>query len=226
MTQEYQEATNEFLRVSAAAGCQPTPPRQPRRLLLSWSMSSSSTGDANPTISTEPKSRAPHGSLVRRLLGQGPRAVGPGEGIDAVRFHFLSIEAACCTRNNCSCDLATMGGGGDGDGGALGLIMGGDIGWCKYCTTLTMRHRFFGDSDGYLGCQFLFVVTALQDKGNQPTFEPVCVCVCVQRPGSDPITHGWPGWLAALKPRLTPPLRTEINDWAAVGMHIVPPRIR
>jgi hypothetical protein len=186
MTQEYQEATNEFLRVSAAAGPSARR-RQPCPLLLlfsSWPSLLSSTVSANPTLSTEPRGGALHGSLVRRLLGQGPRSVGPGEGIDAVRF-LLSIEAACWTRNRCSCDLAM--GGGDG-GGALGLIMGGDIGWCKYCTTLTMRHRFLG-APGWqqlkLGSGRLFVVMPTHSlwpmaaSKIRATLEPV---ICVQRP--------------------------------------------
>jgi hypothetical protein len=120
MTKEWQEATNEFLRVRSVHSthqyccCSQLLTRYP---------------------ATEPELGPVDGYLVRRLLGQGPRAIPLGQAINETGF-LLSIEAGSCA-GRCSYDDASPAR--DFGDGALGLA-GADIGWCKYCTTLTMRN--------------------------------------------------------------------------------------
>ena len=75
MTKEWQEATNEFLKVSFCCFL--------RRPVLPTT--------TNPTPSTEPKVGSFDWSGVRRLLGQRTRAVPLIEGIKPSRF-LLSID--------------------------------------------------------------------------------------------------------------------------------------
>lgn len=128
MTKEYQEATNEFLKVRFLNSPRTSHSRQP----------------LTSTLPTEPKLRPVDRSLVRGLLGQGPRAIPLGEGINKTRF-LLSIDATCYT-GDCSCraslEKKARGGGRPGRAGA-------DIGWCKYCTTLTMRYRFLATQSAH-----------------------------------------------------------------------------
>jgi hypothetical protein len=121
MTKEWQEATNEFLKVGILSRLLPP--------LLS--------AMANLHLPTGPKLGPLDRSLVRRLHWQGPCAVPLVQGIDYSCFHLLIDATFDAGERPCNRSLGRNFGG----GGALGLA-GADIGWCKYCTTLTMRHRF------------------------------------------------------------------------------------
>jgi hypothetical protein len=116
MTKEWQEATNEYLKVGITLEL----PSRYRRTVA----------DAAP--STAPKLGPVDGHLVRRLLGQGRRAVALGQAIKQIRFS-LSIDAGSLVICGSERDVWEM-------AGHQGFIGGRtDIGWCKYCTTLTMR---------------------------------------------------------------------------------------
>lgn len=122
MNKEWQEASNEFLKVGFRCS--------PRCALPHTSLSMA----ADPTLSTEPKVGPVDGYLVRGLLGQGPGPIPLVQGVNKIGF-LLSIDAAS-SAGDCSCNAVPERElGGDG---ALG-VTGADIG-CKYCTTLTMRH--------------------------------------------------------------------------------------
>lgn len=122
MTKEWQEATNEYLKVSSVYT-----PSYPSRSMA-----------ANQALSPEPKLGPVDRYLIRRLFGQGPCAIPLVQGVIQIGF-LLSIDASSYTADYaCRAGLER---GLRGDG-ALVLLTGGDIGWCKYCTTLTMRHCF------------------------------------------------------------------------------------
>jgi hypothetical protein len=122
MTKEWQEATNEYLRVSAVYST--------HRCYCSCSQL------LTRHATTEPEVGPVDGYLVRRLLGQGPRAIPLGQAINERGFP-LSIDAVSCAGRGL-CDGASPARDPRGVG-ASGLA-GADIGWCKYCTTLTMRN--------------------------------------------------------------------------------------
>lgn len=119
MTKEWQEASNEFLKVGVLV------------VLLAPSCRQSLT---SPLPATGPEVRPLDRYLVRRLLRPGPGPVSLLQGIIPIRFS-LSIDATSYTGDdlyNAGLKRKQRG------GGALGFT-GDDIGWCKYCTTLTMR---------------------------------------------------------------------------------------
>ena len=85
MTKEWQEATNEYLKVRRHCS---------EFYGVRWTTT-------NITLPTGPKVGPSHRSHLGRLFGQGPRAVPSGEGIKRIRF-LLSIDATSCT-GDCSC---------------------------------------------------------------------------------------------------------------------------
>lgn len=125
MTKEWQEATNEFLKVGIPA-------------LRSPLLSTAANRGSLPTgTKVGPLDRY----LVGGLLGQGPRAIPSGEEINHCCFP-LSIDATFGTENDpCGTNLEWNWGG----GGALEFL-GADIRRCacKYCTAMTMRQPFLG----------------------------------------------------------------------------------
>jgi hypothetical protein len=122
MNKEWQEASNEFLKV----GCRCSPRCSLPRPLLSMA--------ANRTLSTEPKVGPVDGYLVGGIYRQGPDPIPLVQGVNNTGF-LLSIDTTSSAGgSSCKASPAKEVGG----DGALG-VTGVDIG-CKYCTTLTMRH--------------------------------------------------------------------------------------
>jgi hypothetical protein len=89
----------------------------------SWSLLLSTTADTTP--STEPKVGPIDRYHVRRLLGQGPRAVPLVQGIKRIRF-FLSIDTTSYTRErSCTGELERDAGATEHVGVLQGLILDG-----------------------------------------------------------------------------------------------------
>lgn len=86
MNKEWQEATNEYLKVGN--GRSPTL-SYPSSLLPASSLT---IIDSNPFSSTEPKVGPVDGPHLRRLLGQGPRAVPVEQRIKWIRHFPLSLD--------------------------------------------------------------------------------------------------------------------------------------
>lgn len=134
MTKEWQEATNEYLKVRIGA-------RALARSELSQVLSLFLTR----FLPTEPKLRPPHWYLVRGLLWQGPRPVALWQAlIQYTEFSFVTIERDpfCLVRNYPSCVSRVWGGKiGDDYGCSSTYWTGGER--CKYRATQTIQRHFF-----------------------------------------------------------------------------------
>jgi hypothetical protein len=122
MNKEWQEASNEFLKVGCRCSLRCSLPRPFPSMV------------ANPTLSTEPKVGPVDGYLVGGLYRQGPGPIPLVQGVNNTGF-LLSIDSNLSAGGS-SCKASPEKE--LGDDGALG-VTGVDIG-CKYCTTPTMRH--------------------------------------------------------------------------------------